>query len=518
MHVKRSLKTVGKLWFFLLLLAWVAGCAGKPADIGPSAPIPVTILFFNDLHGYLMPFEIKSGDGRQEVGGIARMATLIHEIREENSRRQVHTRVLVAGDILQGTPISTVFRGLPDIECLNAMGVDALTVGNHEFDFGLDNFHRLRNLADFPFLSANIVGKDGNRQICQSFLTIPLKDDLALTIVGVTTGELLTTTLASNVATLDVIDPVTAVLQVHEQNHFSGPVILLSHNRHQIDREIATALPELAAIIGGHEHLLLSPCQQVGNVPIFQALEKGRYLGRADFQIDPVSHRAALVDYTYIPVTDRIAPDPKIAAIVAAYFGQMDSRFKEVIGQANTFLNGERKQIRYEETALGNFVADIMVDHTGAQIALINSGAIRASIKQGPVTVEDIFKTIPFANELMVTELTGGEIMQVLHRSVSSTQADQDGGFLQVSGLTFDVRKKSAVNVRTGQNRQPLQPETVYTVVITDFLATGGDNYTVFANRPVVKTGLPLRELVVDTIRRRGVITAIEEGRIRRLE
>jgi len=517
MNAKRFLKTAGMLWLFLLL-AWVAGCAGNPADIGPSAPIPVTVLFFNDLHGYLMPFEIKSEDGRQEVGGIARMATLIHEIREENSRRQAHTLVLVAGDILQGTPMSTVFRGLPDIECLNAMGVDALTVGNHEFDFGLDNFHRLRNQANFPFLSANIVEKEGNRQLCQSFLTISLRDDLAVTIVGVTTGELLTTTLASNVATLAVIDPVTAVLQIHEQNRFSGPVLLLSHNRHPIDREIATVLPELAAIIGGHEHLLLSPCLQVGNVPIFQAFEKGRYLGRVDLQIDPVSHKAVLVDYAYIPVTDRIAPDPEVAAIVAAYSGQMDSRFREVIGHASTFLNGERKQIRYAETALGNFVADIMVDYTGAQIALINSGAIRASIKQGPVTVEDIFKTIPFANELMVTELTGTEIMQALHRSVSRSQEDQDGGFLQVSGLTFQVRERSAVNVRTGQSRQPLQPETVYTVAITDFLATGGDSYTVFTNRPVVKTGLPLRELVVDTIRRRGVITAVEDGRIRRLE
>jgi len=189
-----------------------------------------------------------------------------------------------------------------------------------------------------------------------------------------------------------------------------------------------------------------------------------------------------------------------------------------VIGRADTFLEGDRRRIRYEETALGNFVADSVMSHTGSQIALINSGAIRASIQQGPVTVEDVMRTLPFANELAVMELTGAEIEQALQRAVSGSREDEDGGFLQVSGLTFEVRGRSAVNVRVGQNRQPLQHQTVYRVAIPDFLATGGDKYTVFKGKTYIKTGLPLGELIVDTIRRYGVIAAKEEGRIRRLE
>ncbi len=134
------------------------------------------------------------------------------------------------------------------------------------------------------------------------------------------------------------------------------------------------------------------------------------------------------------------------------------------------------------------------------------------------MTVEDVFKTVPFANELVVMELTGAEIEQVLQRAVSGSREDEDGGFLQVSGMTFEVRGRSAVNVRVGPDRQPLQPQTVYTVAIPDFLATGGDKYTFLKGKPQIKTGLPLRELIVDTIRRRGVIAAKEEGRIRRLE
>ena len=256
----------------------------------------------------------------------------------------------------------------------------------------------------------------------------------------------------------------------------------------------------------------------MGAVPIFQAFEKGRYLGRIDLRIDAVSKKAALVDHTYIPITGGIAPDPQVAAIVAAYQARLGDRFKEVIGRAETRLDGERGRIRYEETALGNFVADIMREHTGARIALINAGALRASIEPGPVTIEDVFKTLPFPNELAVMELTGAEIERILHRAVRGSRADQDGGFLQVSGIALAVRGRSVATVRVGEDRQPLHPQTVYRVAIPDFLAAGGDNYPVLKTKAHTLTGLPLRELLVDAIRRRGVIAAREEGRIRRLE
>jgi len=517
MLLNRSLNAV-RIFLTLLVLIWAAGCAGHLSRGVPPEPIPLTILFFNDPHGHLVPFEIKSREKKEEVGGIARMAAVVRDIRAENSRKNVRTLLLVAGDLLQGTPMSTVFRGEPDVECLNAMGVDAATVGNHEFDFGLENFRKLQGRAAFPFLSTNIVEKAGDRPLCDALRTIPLKEGLEVTVIGVTTEELLTTTLPAYVSALGVTEAVSSVRQVYDRIRSRGPVVLLSHSGYRRDREIAAALPDLAAVIGGHDHILLSPYPKVGRVPIFQTFEKGRILGRIDLRIDPVSKKADLVGHAYIPITDRIEPDPRVAAIVAGYQRRLGDRFKEVIGRADMFLNGERGSIRHQETALGNFVADIMIGHTGAQIALINSGSIRASIRHGPITLEDVFKTVPFPNELVTMALTGAEIEQVLLRSVSRTPADADGGFLQVSGIAFDVRGRSVENVRVGNDRQPLQPKTVYRVAITDFLAMGGDNYTVFKGKGHIQTGLPLRELLVDTIRRLGVIRASEEGRIRRLE
>jgi 2',3'-cyclic-nucleotide 2'-phosphodiesterase (5'-nucleotidase family) len=189
-----------------------------------------------------------------------------------------------------------------------------------------------------------------------------------------------------------------------------------------------------------------------------------------------------------------------------------------VIGHAEVLLDGERERVRYEETALGNFIADIMLAHTAAQAALINSGAIRASIHSGPVTVEDVFKAMPYANEIMLVNLSGAELARVLARSVRSDREEEDGGFLQVADLFFEIKNRRVHNIRIGKDKAPLEQNRTYTVAIPDFLASGGDGYGVFKGKPMIETGLPLRELIVDTIKQRRTISAETQGRIKRLD
>ena len=494
---------------------WAVGAgASNPAG---QPPARVTLLFFNDLHGHLTPFAAKTGEGKVQVGGVARMASLIRSIRAENKIKGIPTFVLVAGDILQGTPMSTVFQGEPDIACLNAMGVDAMTVGNHEFDFGIRNFLDLRKQAGFPFLSANVVWKASGRPVCDPFVTIPLGGGTAMTVIGVTTTQLMTTTRPANVRDLAVRDGVETVGSVFTRVWEKGPVVVLSHSRHRTDRAIASAVPGLAAIIGGHDQILLSPLRWVGSVPVLQAFEKGRYLGRADFALGHDSRKAELISHAYIPVTAGIEPDPAIAALLHPYRSRLDAEFKEVIGHAAVFLDAERERVRYEETNLGNLVTDIVREHTGADIALVNSGGLRSSIDAGAITLEDVFKTMPFANEIVVLDLTGAEIRQTLSRSVQGTREDEDGGFLQVSGATFTVRGDVVEQVTAGPHGRPLRDDHTYTVAVPDFLAAGGDGYKLFAGKPGYKTGSPLRELIVDTIRTRGTVGAKLENRIVRL-
>ena len=504
---------------FIILLAVTAAIAGfeNPAVAGSQNPINVSVLFFNDIHGHLSPFKIRTDSGKKEVGGVARLATLIETVRAENRAKNTRTLVLIAGDILQGTPMSTVFRGQPDVDCFNAMGVDAMTVGNHEFDFGLQTFMDLKQKARFPFLSSNIVKKDTRELLCAPYVSLKITDTISLSIIGATTKSLLNTTKAENVQTIDILDAVQTVPKVFEEVKDRGPVILLSHSKHATDRAIATAVPELTAVIGGHDQILLSPYRTVGGVPIFQAFEKGKYLGRMDLQIDPISKKTRLVSSSYLPVTAEIEADPRIDGIVAGYRAELDARFKEVVGESKVFLDGERERIRYEETNLGNFVADLVREYSGARIALINSGSLRASIDAGPITLEDVYKTMPYANEIVVIELTGAEVRQALTRSVMGTREDEDGGFLHVSGIQFKVRGKTVEGVAVGKDKEPLKPGHIYRVAISDFLASGGDGYKMFVGQPAEYTGLPLRELIADTIRSKKVIDSGVEGRIVRV-
>ena len=500
-----------RLWLACLFLFFTAGFA-----FSAPATQRLTILFFNDLHGHLEPFTVKQLDQSVEVGGIARIATLVKQIRVENEKRGERTLVLVAGDILQGTPMSTVFMGEPDVLALNMIGVSAMTVGNHEFDFGMDNLLAIRKLAKFPFISSNIVWKESGELVFEPTVAFEVSDEVTLTVVGATTRELLTTTKPSNVEKVDVLNSVETVEKYYSTAIRKGPVILLSHSRAATDSLVAAAVPALAAVIGGHDQILFNPYRQVGEVPVFQAFEKGRYLGRIDLKIDPASGKASIASWGYIPVTAEIALDPEVDAIVESYASRLDSKFKEVIGENKEFLYGERDRIRYEETNLGDWVTDIMREFTGAEAALINAGSLRASIDKGPITVESVFKAMPYANELLVVDLTGKEMLEALTRSVRGTRDEEDGGFLHVSGIRFKIDGKIPKDVAVGG--EPLDIARIYKVAITDFMYTGGDGYDILAGKPAVNTGLPLRELIVDTIRRKAVIDAATDGRIVRVE
>jgi 2',3'-cyclic-nucleotide 2'-phosphodiesterase (5'-nucleotidase family) len=339
---------------------------------------------------------------------------------------------------------------------------------------------------------------------------------VTLTVIGATTRELLTTTKPSNVEAIDVLNSATTVAERYAAAAGKGPVVLLSHSRFATDSLIAATTTGLAAIIGGHDQILFNPYRKVGEVPVFQAFEKGKYLGRIDLVIEPPAGEARILSWGYMPVTADIAMDPEVEKIVAGYASRLDAKFKEVIGENKEFLDGERERIRYEETNLGDWVTDIMREFTGADVSLINAGSLRASIDTGPITVESVFKAMPYANELLVVDLSGEELLAALTRSVRGGRGEEDGGFLHVSGIRFEIDGKTPRRVTVGG--EVLDPEKRYRVAVTDFMYSGGDGYDVFPGKPAVATGLPLRELIVDTIRERTVVEARTDGRMVRIE
>lgn len=468
----------------------------------------VTILHFNDFHGHLLPdAPDKAGHSR---GGVARMATLVDQTRKWNTAHGIPTLLLEAGDVLQGTPLSTVYKGEPDFACLGLMQTDAMTLGNHEFDFGLDNLLLRMAQAPFPVRSANVSRQGG--MLTGSGITIKRVGTETAAIIGLTTPDAKIESAAQNVAEVDFADEVTTM---REQLAKLPPniklIIALTHLGLPNDVRLAQEVPQIDVIIGGHSHTVLNQPQQVGQTLICQAGSYSYYLGELDAFVEDgqiVRHRGFLR-----PVNETVPERKDVAAVVRQYSAKLEKQMAVVVGQAGVPLEGDRKLVRSQETNLGDLVADAMRERGSADVALVNGGGIRASIDAGPITLGELLTVLPFSNELATMELTGEQLQQVLEQDAQASGEDDNGGFLQVSGLSFTIRDRSATDIQVGG--QPLQPDKTYKVATVDFLATGGNGYTTFTQGQNVRmVGVILSQLVQDYLAAHQPVAPEVEGRI----
>ncbi len=490
-------------WALVVLAAVVGQLLWLPGVL--AEPQYVTVLHFNDSHGELLPFE---QDG-ESVGGIARMATMVDQTRRWNQPHGVATLLLNAGDVLQGTPLSTVFHGEPDFLCLNLMDLDGMTIGNHEFDFGQDNLAKLMKLTQFPVLSANVCYANTDRLLAPSLIKQTLGTEEVI-IFGLTTPETTITTHPRNVRGLKFADPIATARQIIEQ--YRGQVdffIAVTHLGKEADIQLAQAVPEIDVIVGGHSHDALERPMKVGNTLICQAGSRGIYLGQVDMLVedgDIIKWRGFLR-----PVDGSNLPHPAVAAVVEHYASRLGRDLEQVIATAQVTLNGKREAVRSHETNLGNLLTDIAREYAQADVALLNGGGIRDSISRGPVAIKDVLKVLPFGNQLATVDLTGQQLLAVLEFDAALPRPA--GGFLQVSGLNLVIDGDKVSEVTVGG--KPLQPDKTYRVATNDFLLAGGDGYSMLARgQNATYVGSTLSSIVIDALKARGQVTAAVEGRI----
>ena len=489
MHVRRPIAAA----LLLLLLSPVLAAAET-----------LTLLHLNDLHGALEP--TRAAAGQPEEGGAARLAALVR------TERTPATLFLAAGDLMQGTNLSNLFAGRPVIEALNLMGLDASAVGNHEFDGGQAALAERAAEARFPFLAANIDGA-GPWKAAE----VRRVGNVRVALFGLTTEETPVATHPRNVTGLSFTDAVAAARRmVAELRPQADIVVALTHLGFEEDEKLAAAVPGIDVIVGGHTHTRAEQPEQVGATLIVQAFERGAVLGRLDLEVTEgkvASHR-----YRLIPVDAAAGEDPGVAAVVAGYAAQLGERMREPVGAAGVDLDGAKDAVRSRETNLGSLVADVMREAAGADVALVNGGTIRAGIPAGPVTVGAIYNVLPFDNWLISFALTGRELRAALETGVSRVEVG-DGGFPQVSGMryVFDPRSSPGsriVSVEVGG--APLDEERTYVLATHDFLAAGGNGYTIFAGHEAVfnDSGRWLRDVVAAWWRQRGSVAPAVDGRI----
>src|SRR5213594_3564129 len=479
------------------------------------AQVAVTILHTSEHPGTIQPIEHGPFAG---LGGAERRAALIKQIRQEVE----HLLVVDSGDLLMGTAMSSVYRGDADIAVMNLMGYDAVAVGNHDFDFGTRHLKRLRQEATFPFLCTNVRPQDPD--VCQRH-AIKHLGPVRVGLIGLIGKKNYPDTFnRAVVREVEFVDPIEAAKQAVGELRER---VAITHQDTEEDLALAKAVPGLDVLIGGHTEGfdgLIPPgrtnpvegrVELTGVGPVFvKTHRQGRTLGRLDLLYHEKTIMVA--EAHNLPVSAAVSSDPDIAQLVRDYARRLDEQTNQVIGKAAHAFEGENRDIRTRETNLGNLLADLARQHTGAEIGLVNSGMIRSSMPAGPVTLKRAMEVLPFDSSLTTFTVTGATLKAALENSVSRLP-QASGRFLQVSGLAvvFDPSAPSGSRITSVQvNGAPLNPARRYSVAADTFIAEGGDGYTMFrqaTDRRDHQT--PLRDVLVAALKA-GPLAAKVEARI----
>ncbi len=438
----------------------------------------LTILHTNDLHAHLSSFaDPYLGP---EAGGVARLSTLIRQVREENP----HTLLLDAGDRFSGTTLSVLFEGEAELVFTCLLGYDALALGNHDFDFGQERLRYLKErLIHPPMIAANISCSPDGRSFTIPYIYKEI-EGLRILIVGLSTPETPYTTRPRNVKGLTFASPAKSLRLVMEREQGKYDLlIVLSHIGYEEDRALAQEVPGIDLIVGGHSHTKIEKPERVGSCLIVQAFQWGLYLGRVDLKL--ADKRIVKADGRLLPVKSEVTPDPLFASLLkCCYEDRVKPIMEEVVGHAPTPL------LRQEgESLIGDLLADSFRVFTGADIAVFNQGGIRADIPTGPITMGEIFEVIPFSNQVMTTDLTGRQVQDLFNKIASR------GGGDAISGARFRIAAGKAQDILV--DAKPLDLYRLYRVAANEFMMAGGDQFDVLKEGKDVRSyGLDRQALV----------------------
>ncbi|MDR6225921.1 bifunctional metallophosphatase/5'-nucleotidase [Desmospora profundinema] len=520
---------------FLIVLLCTACLLGPVTSVeaaqGPNA-VDLKILALNDLHGQLNVSQQIEG---QEAGRADYLAAYIKE-REKNHK---HVWKVHQGDMVGASaPISSLLQDEPTIEVLNKLKFDVGTVGNHEFDEGVDEMFRLIyggthektgyfKGANFPYTVANVVWKDSGKTILPSH-HIKRVQGIPVGFIGVVTKSTPSIVMPEGVKDVEFLDETESINREVKKLKKKGvkAIIVLAHEggtQNTATGEMTGPIVDIAKgvdeevdlILAGHSHRYLNGT--VDGKLIVQAYSSGTAFAEVDLKLDKrtrdITHKEAEVVTTF---HSGMKPDRRIARMVAKYEEIVAPIINEEIAQAGQTISREPNEAG--ESALGNLVADAQRQRMDTDFAFMNPGGIRADIREGTVTWGDLYNVQPFGNELVTMTLTGDQIKRLLE------QQWQDGRtrFLQISGLTYTWDPSRSHGDRVLDIRKAdgtvVEADTAYTVTANRFIATGGDGFTVFTEATDQVVGPVDLQALIDYIRQLPQPFSYEiEGRITRI-
>ncbi len=513
--------------FLILSLALMMALSGLALaeEADAAASNGVVILYTNDVHCAI--------DTNIGYAGVA-----AYEKAYEDAGYDV--LLVDCGDAVQGAAVGTLSTGEYIVDIMNEVGYDVATIGNHEFDYGVDRFNELAELAEYPYVSANFTDLEGNTIL--SPYAVLEAGGYSIAFVGASTPETFSKStptyfqdeegnfIYSFCGDNDGADLYAAVQAAVDDARAEGAdyVVVLSHLGTEASSVPFTSTDLIAntsgidVVLDGHSHSVweMEIEQNKDGEDVVMSSTGTQLTALGSLTIDAEGNLATQLH------TETIFQDDETAAFIDGIEAQYADTLATVVATSDVDLTiydptetdadgNPIRLIRSQETNLGDLCADAYRAISGADIAFVNGGGIRDSIPAGDITYEQIIAVHPFGNALCVVEATGQEILDALEMSVRHVP-DETGGFLQVSGLTFEVNMgvESSVVVddadmfvevagdRRVQNvlvgGEPIDPEATYTLASHNYmLKSGGDGYTMFADNVLLQDEVMLDNQVL---------------------
>ncbi len=434
--------------FCKTLLAILLACGALPAEIRT-----LTILHTNDLHARLSPLE----NGH---GGFAYLTTAIKRERQNCA----DCIFLNAGDLVQGTPVSTIYRGEPVYLLSNLLGFDAATLGNHEFDYGWAQARKFLQIAKYPIVSANVLNGSGQTLTPQSYVILKV-NGLRVAVIGGMTDSLKTLTTPKTLGEWHAA-PVLATVRklAAELRAQSDLVVLLAHIDGPEEQAFLHTAPEIPVLVTGHIHTGLAEALSFDGRVDVRVKSYGEELGRLELKIDTAKKVPVSWTWKRIPIDSRqIKPDPEMAREVATWEAAVATQVDRPLGVSKRALNKDQLKALIERA---------LREETHADFAWMNLGSIRDILPQGQLLERHIWNIMPFDNEVVVGTFRGRDLPP------------------KVAG------------------GRKLDPDREYTLAVSDYTAAnqGTDENLGTSGLQFPRDAGPLRGMLIDWFRKQKVV------------
>ena len=491
-------------------LAVLAALAAGPVG---AETVKLTLLGVGDVYNF------EEEDGR---GGFARLNAVAKAERAANP----NTLYLFNGDMLSPSLASGFDKGQNTIDFTNLAPFDLAVPGNHEFDFGPENFAEKMTASKYPWAAINISNGDGSPVAGLGGVTVKEVGGLKVALIPVAQD---TSPEVSSTGSLKFGPTVEMGIAAAEQARADGADIVVGVVQTNMENDRALiASHAFDVILSGDDHSYATAYD--GVTAYVETSIDGQFLTPIDLTVDVEVDGDGKRNISWTPAfrfidTATVTPDPESVAMADALRATMDQTLDVEIGTVEAPLDSRRNVVRGEEATMGNLIADAMRDATGADIAIMNGGGIRGDTTYDAgrkLTRRDILTELPFGNTTVVTELPGSQILLALENGVS--QAEKGAGrFPQVSGLSYAFDVTAEVGSRVSEvmvGGAPLEADKLYKVAVNDYIIGGGDGYDALGGGRIVTDG-PTGSLVANDVmayvEKLGSVNLSVEGRIKKL-